>query len=95
MPTPTNRYYVTGAQADWFGVKTLTVTLTATGPFDDGEVRSLMNGRPVAILNVDTLAALLDGVLADDPQAIRDAARWLTVNRPAVDGGDTVGEGDG
>ena len=41
------------------------------------------------------LADLLDGVLADDPQAIRDAALWLTVNRPAVDGGDGVGEGEG
>lgn len=44
----------------------------------------------------DLLAALLDGVLADDPQAIRDAAAWLTVNRPEdVDGGDSVGEGEG
>ena len=34
---------------------------------------------------VDTLADLLDGVLADDPQAIRDAALWLTVNRPEGD----------
>ena len=31
------------------------------------------------------LATLLDGVLADDPQAIRDAAAWLTVNRPEVE----------
>ena len=32
------------------------------------------------------LAALLDGVLADDPGAIRDAAAWLAANRPEVDG---------
>ena len=32
------------------------------------------------------LAALLDGVLADDPAAIRDAAAWLAANRPKVDG---------
>ncbi len=35
---------------------------------------------------VDRLAALLDGVLADDPAAIRDAAAWLAANRPEVDG---------
>jgi hypothetical protein len=34
----------------------------------------------------DHLAALLDGVLADDPAAIRDAAAWLAANRPEVDG---------
>ena len=32
------------------------------------------------------IAALLDGVLADDPAAIRDAAAWLAANRPEVDG---------
>lgn len=31
---------------------------------------------------ITTLAALLDGVMADDPQAIRDAALWLATNRP-------------
>jgi hypothetical protein len=34
----------------------------------------------------DYLAALLDGVMQDDPQAIRDAAAWLAANRPEVDG---------
>lgn len=28
------------------------------------------------------LADLLDGVMQDDPQAIRDAAAWLATNRP-------------
>ncbi len=40
----------------------------------------------VAADTIDTLAALLDGVLADDPLAIRDAAAWLAANRPEVDG---------
>lgn len=35
---------------------------------------------------LDLLADLLDGVMADDPQAIRDAAAWLTANRPEVNG---------
>lgn len=30
----------------------------------------------------DLLADLLDGVMQDDPQAIRDAAAWLATNRP-------------
>ena len=42
----------------------------------------------IAALTVDNhhLADLLDGVLADDPAAIRDAAAWLAANRPEVDG---------
>ena len=36
--------------------------------------------------DLDHLAALLDGVLADDAAAIRDAAAWLAANRPEVDG---------
>lgn len=35
-----------------------------------------------AAYTIRTLAALLDGVMADDPQAIRDAALWLATNRP-------------
>jgi hypothetical protein len=35
-----------------------------------------------AYATIDHLAALLDGVMADDPQAIRDAAAWLATNRP-------------
>ena len=31
---------------------------------------------------VDRLADLLDGVMQDDEQAIRDAAAWLATNRP-------------
>lgn len=31
---------------------------------------------------IDYLADLLDGVMQDDPQAIRDAAAWLATNRP-------------
>ena len=31
---------------------------------------------------ITLLADLLDGVMQDDPQAIRDAAAWLTTNRP-------------
>lgn len=31
---------------------------------------------------IELLADLLEGVMADDPQAIRDAAAWLTTNRP-------------
>ena len=42
----------------------------------------------VATLAVENhhLAALLDGVMADDPAAVRDAAAWLAANRPEVDG---------
>ena len=40
-----------------------------------------------AAYTIRHLAALLDGVLADDPQAIRDAAQWLTVNRPEKEEG--------
>jgi hypothetical protein len=42
----------------------------------------------VAALTVENhhLADLLDGVMADDPAAIRDAAAWLAANRPEVDG---------
>jgi hypothetical protein len=42
----------------------------------------------IATLTVENhhLAVLLDGVLADDPAAIRDAAAWLAANRPEVDG---------
>ncbi len=39
-----------------------------------------------AAYTIRHLAALLDGVLADDPVAIRDAAAWLAANRPEVDG---------
>ena len=31
---------------------------------------------------ITLLADLLDGVMQDDPQAIRDAAAWLATNRP-------------
>lgn len=93
MPTPTptptgdwsstsNRYFVVGAYAPGFGLKNLTVTLTATGQFSYDEVKALMDSRPVVIVRLDTLASLLDGVLADDPQAIRDASAWLTTNQP-------------
>ncbi len=42
----------------------------------------------IATLTVENhhLADLLDGVMADDPAAIRDAAAWLATNRPEVDG---------
>ncbi len=42
----------------------------------------------IAALTVENhrLAALLDGVMADDPAAIRDAAAWLAANRPEVEG---------
>ncbi len=42
----------------------------------------------IATLTVENhrLADLLDGVMADDPAAIRDAAAWLAANRPEVDG---------
>jgi hypothetical protein len=42
----------------------------------------------IAALTVENhrLADLLDGVMADDPAAIRDAAAWLATNRPEVDG---------
>jgi hypothetical protein len=42
----------------------------------------------IAALTVENhhLADLLDGVMADDPAAIRDAAAWLAANRPEVDG---------
>jgi hypothetical protein len=38
----------------------------------------------IATLTVENhrLADLLDGVMADDPAAIRDAAAWLATNRP-------------
>jgi hypothetical protein len=38
----------------------------------------------IAALTVENhrLADLLDGVMADDPAAIRDAAAWLAANRP-------------
>ena len=39
-----------------------------------------------AYATIDCLAALLDGVMADDPAAIRDAAARLAANRPEVDG---------
>ena len=43
--------------------------------------------RAVAVARLIThLADLLDGVMADDPAAIRDAAAWLAANRPEVDG---------
>ena len=47
----------------------------------DSCVKAYSNHRDATIA---LLADLLDGVLADDPQAIRDAALWLTVNRPEV-----------
>jgi hypothetical protein len=42
----------------------------------------------IAALTVENhrLADLLNGVMADDPAAIRDAAAWLATNRPEVDG---------
>ena len=46
---------------------------------------SAAEDRFVALAHlIEYLATLLDGVLADDPQAIRDAAAWLTANRPEV-----------
>jgi hypothetical protein len=38
-----------------------------------------------AAYTIRHLADLLDGVMADDPAAIRDAAAWLAANRPEVD----------
>jgi hypothetical protein len=53
----------------------------------DAQQKSRAEDRFVAVAHLLThLADLLDGVLADDPAAIRDAAAWLAANRPEVDG---------
>ncbi len=63
------------------------------GDFERCRFRKALAELEVAIKGTDPrdatithLAALLDGVLADDPGAIRDAAAWLAANRPEVDG---------
>lgn len=38
--------------------------------------------HPDHLDTIEHLANLLEGVMADDPQAIRDAAAWLAANRP-------------
>ncbi len=66
-----------------------------TGDIRPRDLMALMAGQlpnppwnvmRLGVAEIDHLAALLDGVLADDPVAIRDAAAWLAANRPEVDG---------
>lgn len=45
--------------------------------FDDAQAVAADAARTITLL-----ADLLDGVMQDDPQAIRDAAAWLATNRP-------------
>ena len=59
--------------------------LSADGLMSDHDI-SAAEDRFVAVAHLLThLADLLDGVMQDDPQSIRDAAAWLAVNRPEVD----------
>lgn len=83
-PTLTSKRVRTWAMIE--GIGSDTASLVASASF-----RMCADELDRQAATITHLATLLDGVLADDPQAIRDAAQWLTVNRPDVTGGDTVG----
>jgi hypothetical protein len=88
-PTHTSRAGDTPRSIGPHGVELYSYGPTAHGLGETLSVTTIDTYRArIATLTVENhrLAGLLDGVMADDPQAIRDAAAWLTANRPEVDG---------
>jgi hypothetical protein len=56
--------------------------LSVDGLMSDHDISQAEDRFTAASHLLTHLADLLDGVMADDPAAIRDAAAWLAANRP-------------